>query len=275
MVIVAAVAFLGTQTNSSFEKSRDCFREAAAALLARAGEAPVRHRLVFACHDDGPPARAPGGRHCDRSFVGAPERSRGRGELAAARGKTADAAERRLGELRLQLDEIGRDQTRFEHEIDSMTQKEKAEQTRMYDGSIANAKELEALQHEIASLQKRRSDREDELLAVMELREQLEAGAAEAAAHVGGSTPAVERVAGASDEELAAVDAELGQRTAERTTIAAEIEPDAARALRRPASAEEGRGRGRIGRRRVPGLPRAALRDAARQAEEDRRRPEV
>ena len=53
---------------------------------------------------------------------------------------------------------------RFEHEIDSMTQKEKAEQTRLYDGSVANAKELEALQHDVANLQKRRSDREDELL---------------------------------------------------------------------------------------------------------------
>ncbi len=100
-------------------------------------------------------------------------------ELAAVRSK-ADAAEARLGELRLQLDEIGRDQTRFEHEIDSMTQKEQAEQTRMYDGSIVNSKELEALQHEIASVRKRRSDREDELLALMELREQLEGDAAAA-----------------------------------------------------------------------------------------------
>ena len=82
------------------------------------------------------------------------------GELAAVRAD-ADAADNRLGELRLRLDEIGRDQSRFEHEIDSMTLKEQAEQQRMYDGSIVNAKELEALQHEIASVHKRRSDRED------------------------------------------------------------------------------------------------------------------
>ena len=84
-------------------------------------------------------------------------------ELAAVRAD-ADAADNRLGELRLRLDEIGRDQSRFEHEIDSMTQKEQADQQRMYDGSIVNAKELEALQHEIASVHKRRSDREDELV---------------------------------------------------------------------------------------------------------------
>ena len=77
----------------------------------------------------------------------------------------------------MKLDELARDQKRFEHEIDSMTLKEQAEQTRMYDGSIVNAKELEALQHEIASIRKRRSDREDEVLALLEMRERSSADA--------------------------------------------------------------------------------------------------
>ena len=63
------------------------------------------------------------------------------GELAAARSQ-ADAAERALGELRLQLDVVGRDQSKLEHEIDSLTQKAAAEEKRLYDGSVANAKEL-------------------------------------------------------------------------------------------------------------------------------------
>ena len=64
------------------------------------------------------------------------------GELAAARNQ-ADAAERALGELRLQLDVVGRDQSKLEHEIDSLTQKAAAEEKRLYDGSVVNAKELE------------------------------------------------------------------------------------------------------------------------------------
>lgn len=146
-------------------------------------------------------------------------------ELAEVRGK-ADAAEAGLGELRLQLDEIGRDQTRFEHEIDSMTQKERAEQTRMYDGSIVNAKELEALQHEIASIRKRRSDREDELLALLEVREQLEASAAAAERETTALRAEAEEAAGAAGEELAHVDADLVERSAERDAIVPEIEPD-------------------------------------------------
>jgi len=146
-------------------------------------------------------------------------------ELAAVRGN-ADAAEARLGELGLQLDELGRDQARFEHEIDSMTQKEQAEQTRMYDGSIVNAKELEALQHEIASVRKRRSDREDELLALLELREQLEADAAAAERETTALRADAEEAAVAAGEELARVDGDLVERTAERDAIAPEIEPD-------------------------------------------------
>jgi uncharacterized protein len=147
------------------------------------------------------------------------------GELAAVRTE-ADASEEGLGELRLKLDELGRDQTRLEREIDSMTQKEKAEQTRMYDGSIVNAKELEALQHEISSVQTRRSDREDELLALLELREQVEADAIRAEQRTTALRATAERAAAASTDELARVESELVERVAERAALAPEIESD-------------------------------------------------
>lgn len=146
------------------------------------------------------------------------------GEVAAVRAE-ADAGEERLGEIRLKLDELGRDQTRLEREIDSMTQKEQAEKTRMYDGSIVNAKELEALQHEISSVYKRRSDREDELLALLELREQLEADATQAEQAAAVLRVKAEEVAGAAGEERARVEAELAERSAERASIAPDIEP--------------------------------------------------
>jgi predicted nucleic acid-binding Zn-ribbon protein len=147
------------------------------------------------------------------------------GELAAVRTE-ADASEEGLGELRLKLDELGRDQTRLEREIDSMTQKEKAEQTRMYDGSIVNAKELEALQHEISSVQTRRSDREDELLALLELREQVEADATRAEQRTTALRATAERAVAASTDELARVESELDDRVAERAALAPEIESD-------------------------------------------------
>jgi len=126
----------------------------------------------------------------------------------------------------LKLDELGRDQMRFEHEIDSMTQKEHAEQTRMYDGSIVNAKELEALQHEIASIRKRRSDREDELLALLEMREQLEADAVVAEGDTAEMRTKADDAAHAAAAELASVDAELERTTTDRDAIASDIDAD-------------------------------------------------
>jgi predicted nucleic acid-binding Zn-ribbon protein len=148
------------------------------------------------------------------------------GEVVAGARATADEAEIAFGELKLQIDELDRDQRRFESELDSLTQKEAAEQKRMYDGSIANAKELAALQHEIDALAKRRSDREDELLALMEQRETVAAAAAEAESRSTELRAEVDRVSVEAGEELRRVTEELAQRTADRDAIAPELDPE-------------------------------------------------
>jgi predicted nucleic acid-binding Zn-ribbon protein len=147
------------------------------------------------------------------------------GELAAARNQ-ADAAERALGELRLQLDVVGRDQSKLEHEIDSLTQKAAAEEKRLYDGSVVNAKELASIQHEIENLKRRRSDREDEMLGLMEVREELERRAAEAQTTSDELREQVEAVGGEAVEELTSIVAELEAKRAERERVVPEIEPD-------------------------------------------------
>ncbi|MFM7719337.1 MAG: hypothetical protein ACKO8G_07640, partial [Actinomycetota bacterium] len=105
------------------------------------------------------------------------------GELRAAR-EAMEEAESVLGEIRLGLDEVGRDQQRLEHEVDTMERKAAAERTRLYDGSIANPKELESLQREIDGIAQRKTRTEDELLVVLERREELEGRATVAAAAV-------------------------------------------------------------------------------------------
>jgi predicted nucleic acid-binding Zn-ribbon protein len=147
------------------------------------------------------------------------------GELVAARNE-ADAAERALGELRLQLDVVGRDGSKLEHEIDSLTQKAAAEDKRLYDGSIVNAKELESIQHEVENLKRRRSDREDEMLGLMEVREELERRAAEAQATSDALREQVEMVGGAALQELTTSEAELEAKLSERQALVPEIEPD-------------------------------------------------
>jgi predicted nucleic acid-binding Zn-ribbon protein len=148
------------------------------------------------------------------------------GEDAAAALAEANEAERLMGELRLRLDELSRDQMRFEHEIDSMSQKTAAEERRMYDGSVANARELDSIRHEVDNLKKRRSDREDELLALMEVREELE-GQERAAAERSESLRArVEEVGSIAADELERLRNEVKERSEARAALAETVDAD-------------------------------------------------
>jgi predicted nucleic acid-binding Zn-ribbon protein len=146
-------------------------------------------------------------------------------QLSAARAE-ADAAEAVLGEHRLQMDALDRDATKVEHEIDSLTQKAAAEEARMSSGAVANARELEAMGHEIANLKRRIADREDELLVIMERRETLERAASEAERTATERREAADRVRVASAGELDQVEGDLAAREAERPATAATIDPE-------------------------------------------------
>jgi predicted nucleic acid-binding Zn-ribbon protein len=146
-------------------------------------------------------------------------------DLVAAR-TSADEAEAALGELRLQLDVFDRDGAKLEHEIDSLSQKAAAEETRMYDGTVANAKELDAIRHEVENLKRRRSDREDELLALLEQREAVDRRAKEAEAIATDLRARVDHVAADARVELGGVQRDLERRRAERAALAADVDPE-------------------------------------------------
>jgi uncharacterized protein len=72
-----------------------------------------------------------------------------------------------------QNDEVSREQERLEGEIELLDQKIGREEQRMYSGSVANPKELSSLQAEVESLKRKKSSMEDQLLEVMERKEQM------------------------------------------------------------------------------------------------------
>jgi len=146
-------------------------------------------------------------------------------ELSAAR-KEMEEAESSLGEIRLAADAVASESRRLEHEIESMNAKLAADEKRMYDGSIANAKELEALQHEIASLKDRRSRSEDALLEQMQRAEDLEARVGGADEDVVAARARVEALGGDAVRELDAIAAELEAKRAERQALATGFDED-------------------------------------------------
>lgn len=141
------------------------------------------------------------------------------GEELSALRKEMEEADARLGEIRLAGDAVAAESRRLELEIESMNAKLDAEQKRMYDGSIVNPKELEALQHEISSLKDRRSRAEDDLLEQMVRKEDLDARGLEAEKDATAARARVEEVGGDAVKELDQISADLAARRTEREAL--------------------------------------------------------
>jgi predicted nucleic acid-binding Zn-ribbon protein len=139
-------------------------------------------------------------------------------EVAQAR-RGAEGAEERLGELRLALDSVVREQTRLESEADSLERKIDAEQRRLYDGSVANPKELEAIQHEVANLRQRKGRVEDDILSQMERREDMEGRLPKLEAELQEARDRAAEIESGSQREFTDVSVGLDSRREERNTL--------------------------------------------------------
>ncbi len=124
---------------------------------------------------------------------------------------------------RKQNDEIAREQSRLEGEIELIDQKAAREDQRMMSGKVANPKELAALQAEIESLKRRRAGIEDQLLDVMVARdaatetvERLDSERSEAQRQKDELSAAVTRLTGD-------IEAELGGHSGARDEAAAAV----------------------------------------------------
>ncbi|HXF57649.1 MAG TPA: C4-type zinc ribbon domain-containing protein [Actinomycetota bacterium] len=146
-------------------------------------------------------------------------------EVRAARERLA-AAESRLGELRLQLDEVTREQRKLEQDVEFLQRKIDAERQRLFDGSVANPKELQSIEAEVESLRARKGRVEDQVLERMERREELEAQLGPVEAEVAEARRRVEELEEASARELVEVERTLEERTAERERLAARVDPE-------------------------------------------------
>ena len=146
-------------------------------------------------------------------------------EVDEARRLTEEA-EGRVGELRMALDSIGAEERRLEHDISSIDQRIQAEQGRLYDGSVMNPKELQAIQAEVASLRSRKSRLEDEELGQMERREELEKRLPPLEAGLNEARQELDELEAASEREIGEIGASVEQRRAERERLAEEFDEE-------------------------------------------------
>ena len=141
------------------------------------------------------------------------------GEEAIAARARMNQIEQAIGELKLALGGVDRDVQRLENDADMIGRKADAEERRMYDGSVANPKELESIQHEVASLRDRRRRVDDELLDRMVEKEDLEQKIAGGETQLSDARDRLTEIRGAAGTELDEIEHSLAQRTAEREAL--------------------------------------------------------
>ena len=122
------------------------------------------------------------------------------------------------------VDDLDRDIARFEKDIDQVRTRKDRDEARLKGGGAL--REIEGLQHEIATLNRRQSELED---AELELMEQKESADAALAAVQKRLTDAEERRAAAEarrDETYAEIDKEQEFKVASRGPLAADLPAD-------------------------------------------------
>ena len=127
---------------------------------------------------------------------------------------------------RTAVEDLDREIRRLETDVEQVRARKTRDQQRMDSGAVTHAKELESLQHEVASLSRRQSELEDTELELMERREEAQAVLDAAAAALDEGQGAIDAAAARRDAAFAEIDAAEATRRAERDPAAAGIPAD-------------------------------------------------
>jgi uncharacterized protein len=146
-------------------------------------------------------------------------------DLRAARADLS-GAESRVGELRLAIDGVSKEQSRLEGDVDFLQRKIDGERRRLGDGSVANPRELQAIEAEVRNLEGRRTRTEDLLLEQMERREDLEARVAPLETAEAEARRRMSEIEEGSAKEVVEIEGALAERKAKREALVPEFDPD-------------------------------------------------
>lgn len=134
------------------------------------------------------------------------------------------AEQTRIDEVAAARVDVANRQRRLESEAQIVSSKADADEAKLYGGEVAGLRDLEALQHEIATLRERQSGFEDQVLEAMEESEELSTLLAE----LGDASDGTGRRVSVLEAEIgvveAEIEAELEQLATDRAIKVAEVD---------------------------------------------------
>jgi len=127
------------------------------------------------------------------------------------------------------------------------------DQQRLDAGQVGSPKELESLQHEIATLGRRQSDLEDVVLEVMERLETVQARLGELTAEREETQARVAEQTASRDTTVAEIDAEVDGMQTQRHTQAGQLDADLVTLYEKIRAQQAGIGAAELKQRRCTG----------------------
>ncbi len=148
-------------------------------------------------------------------------------ELAAIaqREERASAVHNDIVDTETRISDVAGEQRRLENEVEAVRTRAARDEQRLQLGGLP-AKDLAGLQHELTTLARRQSTLEDELLEVMEQREQADTSLTQLISQRTVLESEQAELGASRDAVFAEIDAASAERGAQRESIAAELPED-------------------------------------------------
>ena len=143
-------------------------------------------------------------------------------ELNASR----EALEARVGNTTVRVDDLGRAQRKADADVEQVKVRRARDRQRIDQGLVNSPKDLEPMQHEMASLERRITELEDAELEVMEQLEAAQKELADLASELAGVQERISAVEAARTERAGGVEQEREQVRAQREQLASGIQAD-------------------------------------------------
>ncbi len=140
-------------------------------------------------------------------------------ELAALRTKRAEV-ETRLRDARILVEDLTREQRKADADVEQVKARRVRDQQRMDQGLVTNPKDLERMQGELVSLERRISNLEDVELDVMERLEEAQTELDRLTAELEEIDRRAAELSAARDDKAGKLDAELADVAARRKPLA-------------------------------------------------------
>lgn len=132
----------------------------------------------------------------------------------------------RLAAVVIALEDLDAQVAKLESEVDAVRKREDRDRALLDSGSVGDSRQLEELQHELGTLERRQASLEDTLLEVMERREQVAADQAREQAAIDALDQDLNAARQARDAALAEVEQARTERSARRAEVAGGLDAD-------------------------------------------------